>query len=93
MKNILPIGLLALLIAGSLSAPAQADYYMRHAEQHSDTAFKNARRAQNQEFKAERAEMRGDQWKAEKHMDNAARDNYKVRKDEFRAIRDEQRAF
>ena len=46
-----------------------------------DTAAKNERRAQGQEFKAERDAARGDFRGAEKHEANMALDEHKVRKD------------
>jgi hypothetical protein len=81
MKNLLGLGLLAAVVlsSGSISQPALAN--------DADTAEKNARRAEGQEFKADRAAAQGDVYKAEKHAENAARDEHKVRKEEHRAIR------
>ena len=81
MKNLLNIGLLAAvaLTSSSISLPAFANDL--------DTAAKNERRAEGQDFKAERAAARGDEYKAEKHAENAALDEHKVHKNERRAIR------
>jgi hypothetical protein len=81
MKNLVSMALLAAvaLSSGSVSQSAFAN--------DADTAAKNARRAENQDFKADRAAARGEGYKAEKHAEDAARDEHKVRKEEHRAIR------
>lgn len=85
MKNLMPLGLLAsFAVATSLSSTtAFADY-----EEQKHTEVKNERRAEGQEFKAERDAARGNIAGAERHSENAAQDEHKARKDAHRANRD-----
>ena len=87
MKNLFALSALAsfAVVAGLTSTSAYAD--------NERTAEKNTRRADNQMYKADRAAMRGNEYRAEKHAENAAKDEYKVQKNENRAFRDAERSY
>lgn len=85
MRNLLSLGLLASLVVttGLSSTAAFAGY-----EEQKKTELKNERRAEGQEYKAERDAARGDFAGAEKHRENEIKDEHKARKDAHRAKRD-----
>ncbi len=80
MKKLLAMGILAVsLSTGVVAQSARAD--------EADTAAKNEKRAEGQEFKAEKAAARGNTYDAAKHIDNERRDEHKARREERHAIR------
>jgi hypothetical protein len=83
MKNLFSVILLASAIT-SVAMPALAF----DGENEAKTAAKNERRAENQDYKAQRDAAEGKVNGASRHADNAALDEHKAAKDEHRARRD-----
>ena len=83
MKNLLSLAVFASALV-SVSAPAFALDGVDEAK----TSAKNERRAENQEYKAQRDASEGNVRGAERHADNAARDEHKSRHEAHRARRE-----